>query len=125
MADPFNDEDEKPLDPAVERVQRRLKRLILISGLTLGIGILAVFLAVVYRLMTYEPRARPPAIIAGSAVSTLKRAELGVPADARLVSTALDGDRMALTYEAAGEATVVIIDLPAMSVVSRLTIRGD
>jgi hypothetical protein len=45
-----DDEEEKPLDPAVARVQAKLQRLMLIAGLTLGIGILAVFLAIIYRI---------------------------------------------------------------------------
>lgn len=125
MTNAFDNPDEKPLDPAVERLQRRMRRLILISGLTLGVGILAVFLAIVYKLMTYEPKGRPAAIAQGSAVPTLKRADLGIPADARLAGTALDGDRLALTYEAAGGATVIIFDLPSMTVVDRLTVRDE
>jgi hypothetical protein len=51
MADPvLENAEERPLDPAVARVQARLQRLMLIAGLTLGLGILAVFLAIVYRI---------------------------------------------------------------------------
>ncbi len=102
-----------------------MRRLILISGLTLGVGILAVFLAIVYKLMTYEPKGRPAAIAVGGAVPTLKRSDLGVGADARLAGTALDGDRLALTYEAAGATTVIILDLPSMMIVDRLTVRDE
>jgi hypothetical protein len=51
MVDPvLENAEEKRLDPAVARVQARLQRLMLIAGLTLGVGILAVFLAIVYRI---------------------------------------------------------------------------
>jgi hypothetical protein len=51
MANPTSeDAEEKPLDPAVARVQARLQRLMLIAGSTLGLGILAVFLAIIYRI---------------------------------------------------------------------------
>src|SRR5690606_41786542 len=43
------DDDEKPLDPALIRIQARLRRMMLIAGLTLGLGILAVFGAILYR----------------------------------------------------------------------------
>ena len=124
MTEPVDAAEEKPLDPAVERVQRRLRRLILISGLTLGLGMFAVLLAIVYRLMIYEPKARP-AIVAGAAVPTLKRSDLGLPDGARLVATALDGDRLALTYEAASGTLVIVLDLRSKAMVDRLAIAGE
>lgn len=51
------DDEEKPLDPAMARVQARLQRLMLIAGLTLGVGILAVFLAIIYRITSADDRA--------------------------------------------------------------------
>ena len=57
MANPDkDDEEEKPLDPAVARVQAKLQRLMLIAGLTLGIGILAVFLAIIYRITAADDK---------------------------------------------------------------------
>jgi hypothetical protein len=50
------DQEEKPLDPAVARVQSRIQLLMLISGLTLGLGILAVFLAIIYRIATDDDK---------------------------------------------------------------------
>ena len=46
----FDEEDEKPLDPAVAQVERRVRRLMLIAGLTLGLGIFAVLAAILYRI---------------------------------------------------------------------------
>lgn len=51
-----DDEEEKPLDPAMARVQAKLQRLMLIAGLTLGIGILAVFLAIIYRITAADDK---------------------------------------------------------------------
>jgi len=57
MANPDkDDEEEKPLDPAMARVQAKLQRLMLIAGLTLGIGILAVFLAIIYRITAADDK---------------------------------------------------------------------
>jgi hypothetical protein len=58
MVDPAPENtEEKPLDPAVARVQVRLQRLMLIAGLTLGVGILAVFFAIVYRITVLDNKA--------------------------------------------------------------------
>jgi hypothetical protein len=74
MANPNSeDAEEKPLDPAVARVQARLQRLMLIAGSTLGLGILAVFLAIIYRITASDdkspvaPGAEVPAIAAPEA----------------------------------------------------------
>lgn len=125
MAEAFDDPQEKPLDPAVERVQRRLRRLMLISGLTLGLGIFAVFAAIIYRLFTYAPAAPPPpvAVAAGAAVPTLKRSDLGIPVGATLVSTALDASRLSLTFADGGDTVVIVLDLPSLTVVNRFVIR--
>lgn len=50
----FDDEDEKPLDPAVAKVEQRVRRLMLIAGLTLGLGIFAVFAAILYRIVIFD-----------------------------------------------------------------------
>ena len=124
MADPFDDEDEKPLDPAVLRVQERLRRLMLIAGLTLGIGILAVFGGIVYRLMLSGTGA-PAALPNDAATPTISLTELGLAADARIVSSALDGDRLSLTYAEDGGTTVIIFQMPSMTVVGRLRVTGE
>ena len=46
MANPALDDDDRPPDPAALRLQARLRRLMLISGLTLGLGLVAVFGAI-------------------------------------------------------------------------------
>lgn len=53
MAHPDLDDDrdkEPPLDPALERVQVRLRRLVGFSTLLMGLGFVAVFAAILYRL---------------------------------------------------------------------------
>src|SRR5262245_14701388 len=101
------DDDEKPLDPAMLRVQAKLRRLLLVSGLTLGLGLLAVFAAILYRTFTLAPTV-PIALPAASARLTL--AELGLPPDARLLSSAPDGTRIMLTYAHSGGNTLIFID---------------
>jgi hypothetical protein len=117
---PAIDGEEKPLDPTLLRVQARLRRLMLVAGLTLGIGILAVFAAMLYRINTNDTTAKPMA--AGAAV-TVDLAASGLPADAKLISTALDRDRMALTYETAAGNEVLLVDVRSAVVVGRLVLK--
>jgi hypothetical protein len=112
-------DNDKPLDPTLERVQRRLRRLMLIAGLTLGVGIFAVFGAILYRIMTLD--ATPAGNRAPFAV-TLTPDALGLPADATLASTAVNGGRLALTYAHGGGHTVVFVDPASGAVVGRVTL---
>jgi hypothetical protein len=122
MDDPYDKEDEKPLDPAVIQVQQRIRRLMMISGLTLGLGLFAVFMAILYRIFTYEGTATPVPVVEGAAIPTVTRTALGLPADARLLSTALDGERLALTFEDEAGTTIVVFDTGRMTVLSRLRV---
>ena len=125
MDDPYDKDDEKPLDPAMIQVQQRIRRLMMISGLTLGLGLLAVFMAILYRIFTYEGAATPVPVVDGAAIPTVTRTALGLPAEARLVSTALDGANLALTFEDGSGATIIVFDTGRMTVVSRLRVAGN
>lgn len=81
---PDIDDDEKPLDPAVERVRRKLTVLILVSTGILGVGFLAVVFAIAWRVSNAgEPR-RADVV------------ELPISA-ADLVAASLSGDVLVLT----------------------------
>jgi hypothetical protein len=97
----------------------------MISGLTLGLGLLAVFMAILYRIFTYQSAGAPVPVVEGAAIPTVTRTALGLPADARLVSTSLDADRMALTFEDGAGSTIVIFDLGRMTVTSRLRLANE
>ena len=125
MADPYDEPEEKPLDPDVIRVQQKLRRLMMISGLTLGLGLLAVFIAILYRIFTYQSAGAPVPVVEGAAIPTVTRAALGLPTDARLVSSSLDAGRIALTFEDGAGSTIIVFDLERMTVASRLRVAGE
>src|SRR5258708_3246291 len=113
------DLDETPLDPAALRIQARLRRLILISGLTLGLGIFAVLIAIVYRIAPRPTTAAPaPTAMVRAAASIL-------PAGARLVGTSADGSRIVLTYEHPGGTTLVTVDPRSLAVTGRLDLKAE
>ena len=109
--------DEKPLDPAILRVQARLRRLMLIAALTLGLGIATVLAAVVYRITRSDNS--PPATAAGPAISAV------LPAGARLVSSNLSGERIVLTYEHAGGTTVIVVNARTLVATGRLDLKPE
>jgi hypothetical protein len=147
-----DDEEEKPLDPAVARVQARLQRLMLIAGLTLGVGILAVFLAIIYRITAADDKApvaagapppapaaeaslppvaiEPPAHAEAGSVAPGTRAaavaaEASIPADARLMASTVAGGRIVLTYDHFGGTIVIVVDPDTLQVVGRLDLKPE
>jgi multidrug efflux pump subunit AcrA (membrane-fusion protein) len=109
-------DDDKPLDPALLRVQARLRRLMLIAGLTLGIGILAVFAAILYRIVASGNGSAPPTPVAGMVSAS-------IPGGARLAGTAIAGNRIVLTYEHAGGTTLILLDAQSLAVIGRLDLK--
>jgi hypothetical protein len=97
------DDKEPPLDPAMERVQARLRRLILVSGSTLGLGFLAVVVAVIFRVSNLDR---------GPADGEPWRTSVDLPAGASVLSTDVDGDRLAVTVEDAAGRRVLVFDMP-------------
>ena len=97
--------------------------MMLIAGLTLGLGLIAVFLAIVYRIVTLEDN--PPAAAAGEESAVVDVGGLDLPPGAEVVSTALDGNRMAVTFRAGDEfLLLVVLDVRDMSVISRARIAA-
>jgi len=70
----FDEEDEKPLDPAVAQVERRVRRLMLIAGLTLGLGIFAVLAAILYRIATLDATSGPQTAVPAEAEQAVRSA---------------------------------------------------
>lgn len=106
------DAPEKPLDPAAERLQKRLTGLVRTSGLIMAAGLLAVFSVILYRTIgggAQDRRAVHSADIAVSAAS-----------GARILSTDLDGNALAMLVEDDSGRSVVVVDLSTGSVMSRV-----
>jgi len=118
MARPHADEEEeKPLDPAVERVRKKLVRFVAINLGLLLIALMAVVGAIVYRSGT--PSAEAPD---GSPMAGIVR----LPAGARIVSQSLSGDRIAFEVESGdGSRAIILYDMPGDRIVGRFEIAAE
>ncbi|MBW9056289.1 hypothetical protein [Rhizobium mesosinicum] len=126
--EPADDEqEEKPLDPAMENVRRKMVRLQIVSGAIMFVSLMAVFGAVVYKVTRTEPS--QTATSAGSS---------GVPSDAPVNSTAslplgfkieqtsLSGGQI-LFYGTAvdGKRKALVFDIKAGRIVADITLSGN
>ncbi|MFD2236102.1 fimbrial protein [Aureimonas populi] len=89
---------EEPLDPATERVRRKMVRLLAVSIGIMLIGVMAVLAAVVYR--TSEGGGR---LEAGASVP------LALPVAGDVVQSSLDGDRLLLQLRPAGGTDELLV----------------
>jgi hypothetical protein len=117
-------DDELP-DPALVRVQVRLRRLMLIAAVTLSVGLLAVFGALLYRIVGFNATQAvvvpaPAPATATVAEPVFSRAELGLPADAVLADTVLDGTTLVLVYVHSGGNTLIIINTRTNTVTGKV-----
>jgi hypothetical protein len=110
----LDDPQDAPLDPAVIKVEQRLRRLMLVGGLTLGLGILAVLGGIVYRIS-----------LAGSKPLPAAPMEAKVPAGARLLSTTIGEGRIVMTYEAGGGTTLIFVDAASLKPLGRLDLKPE
>ena len=94
----FADEDEKPLDPAMEKLRRKMVRLLVISSSVIIVGLMAVVFSIVYKINNGPRTARPtptPASITEEAVPAARQS-ITLPAGFVLESSSISGNRILL-----------------------------
>lgn len=111
MAGPTDDKPEAPLDPAIARVQAHLKTMMLIAAGTLGIGLIAVFVAIAFRVAKTGGDVPP----AGSPFQTL----VEVVTPGTIVATDVDADRLSLTIDGPEGKVIEIHHLPSGKLIGR------
>lgn len=115
MAKPFDDEtDDKPLDPAAERVRRKLVRFVAINLGLLFAAVMAVLVAVVYK-----------SVQAPVAPAEFVEAEIALPAGARMIGHGFSDGRISIDAELAdGSRAVFVYDTAARKLVGRYAVTS-
>lgn len=104
MTDPVAPE----LTPEQAALAAKVRRMMLIAGLTTALGIGAVLVAIGYRLFHVEGSAAPA------------ETTISLPKDARVVSTGVAGDRLVLTLEIRGATEIRTFDARTLKPMGRL-----
>lgn len=115
-------EEEKPLDPAVERVRRRMLRLMVISIGIMMTGLMAVLGAIVYKIGSYGEEAEA---VAPAPMGTIaSEGSINLDGGAAIISSSLDGDNILLRIrESDGAGALWIYSLTEGRVVARIAIE--
>jgi hypothetical protein len=106
MSNPDTDND-KPLDPEQQRIVARVRWLMLISGFATVLGIAVVIGVIGYRVFRSEGRA-------------VAEVTAMLPKGAKVISTAVSEDRVAVTVEAGGTVEIRTFDLRTLQPTGRL-----
>lgn len=119
-----SDDDEAPLDPALLRVQARLRRLMLIGISTLVIGVVAVLIAIIYRFYIADDSDGATVNLRTTITGEITAESVGLGPDAQLVEQTIDGNQMVLTFQEGADLVNVIIDTRTMQVTGHLRMTG-
>jgi hypothetical protein len=126
MARPaLDDDDDKPLDPAVEKVRRKLVRFVAINLGLLFVAVMAVVGAVVYKSRLAEtPVATAPASeIPTPAGAPMREGEIALPAGAAVLTHAMSGSRISFDVALVdGSRAVYVYDMAEGRIVGRFGI---
>ena len=125
MAAPIDDE-EKPLDPAVERVRRKLLRFVAINLGLLFVALMAVIGTIVYK---WEPggeretAAETAVLFSGD--GGVQTGDIALPAGARVLSHGVSGNRLTLHVETGGGGAIMVYDMAERRIVGRFDLTSE
>lgn len=129
MARPtIDDNEEKPLDPAVEKVRRKLMRFVAINLGLLFLALMAVLAAIVYKTNSENEAAAVAAndAVPSPAESGVMAGDILLPAGARLVSHSLSGNRITLDAELAGGGRAIFLyDIAERRIIGRFDLKSE
>ena len=124
MARVQTEEEDKPLDPNVEKVRRKMVRFMAIN-----LGLLFLALMVVVAALVYKSRtAAPPTPASGDIQAPPGEPATGdivLPPGSRVVSQSLSGNRISIDAELAdGSRSIFVYDIGEKRLVGRFAVRN-
>ena len=122
-----DDLDEKPLDPEMEKVRRKMVRLLAVSIGVMFIGLMAVLGAIVYKFTQADDVSASGTLIAESEMSVPSGAPVegvaALPAGFTVESVSLDGARIGFFGRAEdGSRRLIIHDVTAGRIVADIVV---
>ncbi|WP_192259323.1 fimbrial protein [Mesorhizobium caraganae] len=125
MARPVAHEEEKPLDPEIEKVRGRLIRFMAINLGLLLLALMVVIAAIVYKSRKAPPTAPPLANDIPVPPGEPLAADIVLPVGAKVISQALSGNRISIDAELAdGSRTIFVYDIAERRIIGRFAIRN-
>jgi hypothetical protein len=121
----FADEQEAPLDPAFEKVRRKMVRLLIISSSVIILGLMAVVYSIVYRVNRL-PAAETPVTNAPAIEQAVPaaRQSITLPAGFVVESTSISGNRVLISGAGTdGGKRMIVHDIGTGKTVTEIDIK--
>ncbi|MDF1779241.1 MAG: hypothetical protein P1V13_24775 [Rhizobiaceae bacterium] len=122
----LDQEEDKPLDPEMEKVRRKMVRLLGISIAIMLVGVMAVLAGVVYKVVETDeaPPVATHALLVPSQAPLQLTAQL--PEGFSVAHVALDGNRVLFHGQGAdGAARVIIFDMATARIIAEIALQGS
>lgn len=120
----FDEEEDKPLDPVMEKVRRKMVRLQLVSAGIMVVMLMAVLGAVVYKVTRPDPRAAAATPGAGIPVGEKLSAVASLPEGFKVGTVSLSGGQLLFDGTAAdGTRQALVFDIATSRIVAEIAIR--
>lgn len=128
MPQPEIEEQELPLDPAMERIRRKMVLLIVVSGGILFVCFMAVLGAIVYKVSQRpsQPTGQPATVGSGSFVVPADQplaATAALPAGFTVQNVSLSGSQLMFFGQIDGKQKVFIFDLAVGRIVADVSVN--
>jgi len=120
-----DDTVEKPLDPGLEKVQRKLVRFIAINLGLLFLALMVVIVALVYK--SRSAKAPAPSLTSEIPVHAGEQlaGDIVLPVGAKIVSQSLSGNRLSIDAELVdGARTIFVCDIAERRMIGHFSIRN-
>jgi len=122
--EPEDKPEEKPLDPAMENVRRKMVRLQLVSAGVMLIMLMAVLGAIVYKLTSTSEGTEASHTAVGIPAEAPVNAIAALPAGFSVSDVALSGSQVLFYGSLAGaEPRAIVFDIRAGRIVADITVR--
>ncbi len=115
----FPDDEEKPLDPAMEKIRRKMVRLLVISSSVIVLGLMAVLGSIVYKANKNSVAAQQT-VLPGGPIAPQQTVSL--PKDFVLESTTVDGNRVWFLGTAEGKHLLIVHDIGTGKTLTTVTV---
>jgi len=121
-----DDQEDKPLDPAMESVRRKMVRLQIVSGAIMFVSLMAVFGAVVYKVTRPAPAGAPAVASNGVPTDSPVSGTVSLPAGFAVQSTSLSGSQILFYCQGSdGKHRAIVVETRTGHTVADIAIAGN
>jgi hypothetical protein len=120
-----DDDQEKPLDPAAEKLRKRLIRFMVINFGLLFLALMVVIGALVYKMSRSKAPVPPVAGDIPAPAGAPLTGDIVLPVGSKIVSQSLSGNRLSIDAEMAdGSRAIFVYDVAERRMVGQFAVRN-